>query len=92
MNFELDDKAKKWIESTGKPVTVKTVEVKGCCAVGVQELLAVPGKPKALDRYNEFKVDNLLIYVQKNIEAKDKIILKLSGFGFFKALTAKAVL
>ncbi|MDQ0219986.1 Fe-S oxidoreductase [Peribacillus cavernae] len=92
MNFELEDKAKKWIESKGKPLTVKTLEVKGCCAVGLQELLAVPGKPKALNRFNEFKVDSISIYVEKNINVKENITLKLSGFGFLKSISAKASL
>lgn len=92
MNVELDDKAKNWIESKGKHLTVKTVEVKGCCAPGLQELLAVPRKPKALDRYDEFKIDNLSIYIQKNIKTKGKIILKLSGFGFFRSITAKCLM
>jgi hypothetical protein len=92
MNFEIDNEAKKWLKSKGKPLTVKTIEVNGCCTVGVQDLLAIPGKPKALDHYDEFKVDNLSIYIQKNIKVKDKIILKLSGFGFLKTITAKGVL
>ena len=89
MYVELDDEAKKWIESKGELLTVKTIEVKACCAPGVQELLAVPGKPKDLERYHEFKVDNLYIYVQKQIRAKQKLILKLSGFSFLKSISAK---
>ncbi|MDQ0218045.1 hypothetical protein [Peribacillus cavernae] len=36
-NVELDDHAKKWIESKGKQLTVKTIQVKGCCAVDLHE-------------------------------------------------------
>ncbi|AZV42950.1 CC/Se motif family (seleno)protein [Peribacillus asahii] len=89
MIFELDDKAKNWIESKGKHLTVNSVEVKGCCAVGVQDLLAIPKKPKGLNRYNEFKIDNLSLYIQKNIKVQDKISLKTSGIGFFKGISAK---
>lgn len=89
MNVELDAKSKKWIESKGKQLTVKTIEVKACCAPGVQELVAVPGKPKTLNRYNEFIVDNLSIYVQKNIRGKEKLTLKLSGFSFLKSISVK---
>jgi hypothetical protein len=92
MKIEIEDQAKKWIESKGKHLTVKTVQVKGCCTVGVQELVAIPGKPKTLDRYNECKVDNLSIYIQKNIKIKDKITLKLSGIGFFKSIAVKGFL
>ena len=48
MIFEMDDRAKSWIESKGKHLTVNSVEVKGCCAVGIQDLLAIPKKPKDL--------------------------------------------
>jgi hypothetical protein len=89
MNVELDAESKKWIESKGKQLTVKTIEVKACCAPGVQELVAVPGKPKNLNRYNEFIVDNLSIYVQKNIRGKEKLTLKLSGFSFLKSISVK---
>ena len=89
MNVELDDAAKKWIESKGEQLTVKTIEVKACCAAGVQELLAVPGKPKDLERCYEYKVENLSIYVQKHIRGKEKLALKLSGFSFLKSISAK---
>lgn len=36
--FELDNKAKSWIESKGKHLTVDSIEIKGCCGVGVQDL------------------------------------------------------
>ncbi|MFB5284100.1 CC/Se motif family (seleno)protein [Peribacillus sp. Hz7] len=89
MIFKMDDRAKSWIESKGKHLTVNSVEVKGCCAVGIQDLLAIPKKPKDLNRYNEFKIDNLSIYIQKNIKVPDKISLKISGVGFFKGISAK---
>jgi hypothetical protein len=89
MNVEFDAESKKWIESKGKQLTVKTIEVKGCCAPGVQEFVAVPGKPKTLNRYNELIVDNLSIYVQKNIRGKEKLTLKLSGFSFLKSISVK---
>lgn len=89
--FELDDKAKNWIESKGKHLTVNGMEVRGCCGVGVQDLLAVPKKPKDSNRYNQFRVDNLSIYIQKNIKIQNKISLKVSGFGFFKGISAKLI-
>lgn len=89
MNIELDIQSKQWIQSKGSQLTVKTLEVKTCCAPGVQELVAVPGKPKTLNQFNEVTIDNLSIYVQKSIRGKEKLILKLSGFGFFKSISAK---
>jgi hypothetical protein len=67
MNFEIEDEAKKWLKSKGKPLTVKTVQVNGCCTVGVQDLLAILGKPKALDHYDEFKVEIISQSIYKKI-------------------------
>ena len=91
MKFEIDEDAKKWIQSKGGQLIVKIVEVNACCAPGVQELLTLVGKPKDIANYHEFKVDGLLIYVQRHITMKEKLILKLSGFGFFKAISVKIV-
>lgn len=45
MIVELDDKAKKrWIETKGKHLTVTNVEIKGCCSVGIQDLVTIPKK------------------------------------------------
>ncbi len=85
----MDAGAKEWIESKGNQLTVKTLEVNACCAPGVQELVAVPGKPKTLTNYHEIVSDNLFIYVQRNIRGKEKLLLKLSGFSFLKSISAK---
>ena len=89
MVIEIDADSKKWIELKGKHLTVKTISVSSCCAPGVQEIVALPAKPKTLHQYHEFTVDNLLIYVQKNIGKKDKLTLKLSGFSILKTMSAK---
>ena len=89
MNIELDTESKQWIKSKGNHLTVKTLEVNVCCAPGVQELVAVPGKPKTLNQYNEVIVDNISIYIQKRVRGKEKLTLTLSGFGFFKSISAK---
>jgi len=89
MVIEIDADSKKWIESKGKHLTVKTIAVSSCCAPSVQEIVALPAKPKILNQYHEFIVDNLLIYVQKNIGKKEKLTLKLSGFSILKTMSAK---
>jgi hypothetical protein len=89
MNIEIDAKSKEWIAAKGNQLTVKTLEVKACCAPGVQELVAVPGKPKPISHYREYVIDNLSIYVQKTIREKEKLTLTLSGFSFLKSITAK---
>lgn len=89
MMIEMDAESKKWIELKGKHLTVKTISVNSCCAPSVQEIIAVPTKPKPLNQYNEFIVDNLSIYVQKNIAKTKKLTLKLSGFSILKTISAK---
>ncbi len=89
MNVEIDAKSRNWIEAKGSQLTVKILDVKGCCAPGVQEVIAVPGKPQNLNHYHEHIVGNLSIYVQKHIRAKEKLTLKLSGISFLKSISAK---
>ncbi|MBY0121815.1 CC/Se motif family (seleno)protein [Bacillus sp. S/N-304-OC-R1] len=89
MIIEVDEESKKWIESKGNQLTVKTLDVKGCCAPGVQEIVAVPGKPKTLNYFHEVSVDNLTIYVQRDIKFKEKLVLKLSGFSLLKTMSVK---
>lgn len=89
MHVEIDTESKKWIESKGSQLTVKILETKTCCAPGVQEVVAVPGKPKTTNHFTELKVDNLSIYVQKIICNKEKLTLKLTGISFLKSLSAK---
>ncbi|WP_066320146.1 CC/Se motif family (seleno)protein [Bacillus sp. FJAT-29814] len=89
MNIDIDGKLKEWIEAKGNQLTVKTLEVKACCVPGVQELVAVPGKPKSLNHYQEYVIDNLSIYVQNTISCKEKLTLSLSGFSFLKSISAK---
>ena len=87
--IELDTESKKWIESKGSHLTVKIMEVNGCCSPDIQEIVAVPGKPKASQQFNEHTVENISVYIQKNIKECEKLILKLAGFGFLKSISAK---
>ena len=89
MYVEIDNESKKWIKAKGNQLTVKILETKTCCAPGVQEVVAVPGKPKTTDQFTELKVDYLSIYVHKIICNKEKLTLKLSGISFLKSLSAK---
>lgn len=89
MHVKIDAESKKWIESKGSQITVKILETKTCCAPGVQEVVAVPGKPKTTDQFTELNVEDLSIYVQKILCNKEKLSLKLSGITFLKTLSAK---
>lgn len=89
MHIELDANAKKWIQSKGKPVSVKMIQVNACCAPPVQELMTHLGKPKDLHNYEEFNIDNLAIFVEKHLLRNEKLIMKLSGVGIFKMISAK---
>jgi hypothetical protein len=89
MHVEIDEESKKWIESKGNQLTVKMLEVDACCAPSVQELVAIPGKPKTHEHYKLLKIDNLTIYIQSHLYSKEKLILKLSGISFLKSISAK---
>ncbi|MEH7387158.1 CC/Se motif family (seleno)protein [Bacillus sp. JJ1521] len=89
MVVELDDASKQWIASKGNKLTVKTIEVNACCAPGVQDLIAVPGKPKNTGSFHKLSKDNLDIYIQKGINREKTLTLSLSGFSFLKSISAK---
>ena len=89
MQIELDKNAKKWMQTKGKPVSVKSIHVNACCAPPVQELMTHLGKPKDVHNYQEIKIDNLLIYVEKHLAHSGKMTLKLTGIGIFKMISAK---
>ena len=89
MQIELDTNTKKWMQSKGKPVSVKTISVNACCAPPVQELMTHLGKPKDVHNYYEIKIDNLSVYVEKNLSNNEKMTLKLTGIGIFKMISAK---
>ncbi len=89
MHVELDAIAKEWLQSKGKPVSVKTVQVNACCAPPIQDFITHLGKPKDLHNYKEIKVDNLSIFVEKHLSSNEKMTLKLTGMGIFKTITAK---
>lgn len=89
LQIELKEDVKNWLQSKGNQVTVKTIEVNSCCAPGVQELFTHQGKPKNLQNYEEFKNEDLSIFVQKHLTSKQKLSLKLSGISIFKTISAK---
>ncbi len=89
MLIEMDFESKKWIESKGDQVTIKTLDINACCAPGIQELVAVPGKPKKLEDYHYFTFDHVAFYIHKSIYRKEKLILTLSGLPFLKSLSVK---
>lgn len=89
MVIDIDRDAIKWIQAKGSQLTVKLLDIQECCAPGVQEVVAVPGKPKALQQFNEYHVDNLVIYVQKIMCQKDRLTLRMSGILFLKSISAK---
>ncbi|MBD8033167.1 MULTISPECIES: CC/Se motif family (seleno)protein [Solibacillus] len=89
MHIELDANTKQWIQSKGKPVSVKMIQVTACCAPPVQECMTHFGKPRDLHNYAEFKIDNSAIFVEKYLLRHEKMILKLTGIGIFKTITAR---
>ncbi|OCA82569.1 CC/Se motif family (seleno)protein [Bacillus sp. FJAT-27986] len=89
MIIEMDEESKKWIVSKGDQVTIKNLDVKACCAPGVQELIALPGKPKTLNHYSQITSDQVSFYIHKNVRKKGKVILTLSGIPFLKSLSVK---
>ena len=89
MIIEMDNESKHWIASKGNQVTIKILDVKACCAPGVQELVALPGKPKTLDQYQQLISNQTEFYIHRNVRLKDKLVITLSGLPFLKSLSVK---
>ena len=90
MHIQLDENTKRWIQSKGKPVTVKGNQIRPCCVPSaIQELMTHLGKPKDFHNYTEVQIDDLSIFVDKHLFLNEKITLKLMGIGIFKTVTAK---
>ncbi|WML52605.1 CC/Se motif family (seleno)protein [Neobacillus sp. PS3-12] len=88
MYIDIDTEAKNWIESKGQELTVKTLDINVCCAPNLKEIVAIPGKPKTFEQYNQIIADGLIIYVQKSLFNKSRLKLKLSGISFLKSISA----
>jgi hypothetical protein len=88
MYIDIDTEARNWIESKGRELTIKTLDVNVCCAPNMNEIVAIPGKPKTVDQYNQIEADGLMIYVQKSLFNKSSLKLKLSGISFLKSISA----
>ena len=89
MIIEMDNESKQWIASKGNQVTIKILDVKACCAPGVQELIALPGKPKTLDQYQQFICNQTEFYIHKKVRIKNNLVITLSGLPFLKSLSVK---
>lgn len=89
MQIQIDENTKNYIQSKGKPILVKTLQVSSCCAPPIQELMTYFSKPKDVHNYKELKLDNISIYIEKHLSLNEKMTLKLSGIGIFKTITAK---
>ena len=89
MQIQIDENTKNYIQSKGKPIFVKTLQVSSCCAPPIQELMTYFSKPKDVHNYKELKLDNISIYIEKHLSLNEKMTLKLSGIGIFKTITAK---
>ena len=89
MQIQLDEHTKKWIQSKGKPISIKSLHVNSCCAPPIQEVTTYIGKPKDIHNYMEVTIDNILIFVERHLTQHEKITLKLTGIGIFKMIKAK---
>ena len=89
MIIEMDDAAKEWIATKGGQVTIKNLDIKACCAPGVQELIALPGKPKTLNDYRQFTSNHASFYIHRNVRGQGILTLSLSGIPFLKSLDVK---
>lgn len=92
LKLNIDNETLSWIEKKGSHLTVKTLKAGGCCGGGPIELATEIGKPDDQHFFQEIIFEQIKIYVQKGINAKDdQLTIKLSGFGIFKNITALGI-
>lgn len=92
LRIVIDHETAAWIEEKGGNVIVKTVKAAGCCGGGPIELITEYGEPEDSQFFERISLENLTVYVQRGIQLKDgQLSLKLSGFGFFKHITALGI-
>lgn len=89
MHIQLDDQTKSWLQAKGKPVSIKILHVNSCCAPPIQDVMTSLGKPKNVHHYKEFEIDGVSVFVEKSLTYQESILLKLTGIGIFKTITAK---
>lgn len=88
---EASDKVKEWLAEKGKPFMVEAVEGGGCCAGGAVGFMTRPGKPDDPEDFELTYVNDIPIYLEKNLDKRTKdgkIELKVIGFSIFKTLQA----
>lgn len=89
MKFEFDEKAKLFIKEKNITNFYIQLQTVGCWGTSSTIPVVKAGEPKHKELYNFIEVDNLNIYVNKNIETKDKIMkLTVERFLFSKMLAA----
>lgn len=91
MTIQMSDELKDWLRAKQKPVCIQLLEVNGCCGPSVQELMANTRTPKDMHNYSHIELDGISIFIRKPLSANDAILLKHTGFGMFKILSAKLV-
>ncbi|EGL82996.1 hypothetical protein CathTA2_1495 [Caldalkalibacillus thermarum TA2.A1] len=89
LHVQLEERAKNWLVSKGKMLTVQLLKARGCCGGGPMELTTRLGEPDDPQRFKEIQVDDLRIFVPYHIEQflkEDELQLKLWGLGPFKSI------
>lgn len=89
MAITIHDALKASLQAKGKAVCIQLLEVNGCCGPSVQELMAHTRTPKDVHNYSAHIIDGITVFLRKPLSANDDIVLKQSGFGPFKVLSAK---
>src|SRR5690554_84183 len=85
MQVTLDSGVKEWLIKKGNVLTVSRYEAKSCC-IGYEDVDVKYRVPKKGD-YKKLNVDELTIYIDKNIRFKhNHLILSLTGLGPFKQI------
>lgn len=92
MNIEIDDKLKKYLKNKHiNDLTIELAEFKTCW-IQPDIPLVKRNKPNFLEKYTYFKIDDINVYIDKDIKTiNNKIIIKLKNYFFFKDIVVKGI-
>jgi len=91
MQFNVDKTTIEYIKQKGKIINIDLYSAKSCW-IKILEPNVNFGKPKLLQKFNEYKIDDITIYVNKYIEPKEEsLTIKLSKFLGIKNLSVYGV-
>lgn len=91
MKLDIDKAAIEYIKQKGSIINIELVSAKNCW-VGISEPTVSFGKPKVVEKFDEYTIDGITVYISNIIESTDdSLTIKLSKFLWIKKISVYGV-